>query len=92
MKQTEPNQNVQDRLKQMFIKTAMKSQEDITKKQQKLEEQFLEAQIRFCYMGHSHGLSSSFFSCFANIVQQFFPDSSEIARLLVGFAIYSWAG
>ena len=80
MKQSDPNHNVQDGLKQMYIETAMKNQEDITKKQKKLEEQVLEAQIRFCYMGHSHGLSSSFFSCFADLVPQLFPDS-EIARL-----------
>ena len=66
-KQTDPNHNVKDGLKQMYVETAFKNQEDISQKQKKLQEQVLESQIKFCYVCHSHGLPSSFISCFGKL-------------------------
>ena len=73
--QNDQNHNEGPVLSQMYIETALKNQEEITKQQRKLEEQVLASHIQFSYSLHSHGLPSSFFTCFSRIVQKLFPDS-----------------
>ena len=77
--QNDQNHNEGPALSQMYIETAMRNQEEINKHQRKLEEQVLSSHIQFSYSLHSHGLPSSFFTCFSEIVPKLFPDS-EIAK------------
>ena len=70
----------EDRFEQIDIETALKNQEDQSKRQTTENRQLLEGQILFSNFIHAHGLPSSSFTCFGDLARRIFPDSNIAKR------------
>ena len=67
-------------VEQIDIEAAFKNQEELNKQTISENKRLLEGQILFSNLVHSHGIPSSFFTCFGDLASRIFPDSKLAKR------------